>query len=112
MLHLPLSPVLSSIHPFTPMGEWGEDKFTHLGDVASKAINDIDYMKTTNTMTIRSITSVAASVAASVVASVMFLILAYGIGDAIINAPEAIETTVAPQSEMPNFSKTRTNECV
>ena len=79
-----------------------------MGDVASKAINDIDYMKTTNTMTIRSITSVAASVAASV----MFLTVAYGIGDAIINAPEAIETSVAPRSEMPNFSKTRTNECV
>ncbi len=61
-----------------------------MGDVTSKAINDIDFMKTTNSRIIRSIAAVTASVAVSV----MFLTVAYEVSDAIINAPEATETAV------------------
>ena len=67
-----------------------------MGDVTSKAINNIDFMKTTNTRVIRSIAAVTASVAASV----MFLTVAYEVSDAIINAPEAIETSVAPSYKL------------
>jgi hypothetical protein len=59
-----------------------------LGDVTSILISDINHMKRTNTMNIRSIAAVTASVAASV----MLLTVAYGVSDAIISAPEPIET--------------------
>lgn len=48
-------------------------------------------------MNIRSI----ATVTASVVASLMLLTVAYGVSDAIINAPEAIETAAVSQAEGP-----------
>ena len=41
-----------------------------------------------------------AAVTASVAASVMLLTVAYGVSDAIINAPEAIETSVAQSFKM------------
>ena len=53
-------------------------------------------MKATNTMRIRSIAAVTSSVAASV----MLLNMAYQVSDAIINAPEAIETTVSPSNKL------------
>ena len=54
-------------------------------------MRDINYMKATRTMQIKSIAAVTASVAASV----MLLTVAYGVSDAIINTPVAIETSVA-----------------
>lgn len=53
-------------------------------------------MKATSTMQFKSIAVVTASVAASV----MLLTVAYGVSDAIINAPEAIETSVAQSFKM------------
>ena len=70
-----------------------------MGDVITKAIGDINCMKATNTMNIRSIAAVTASVAASV----MLLTVTYGVSDSIINAPEAIETAAEHKSEMPSF---------
>ena len=67
-----------------------------MGDVTSKTISDINYMKTTNSRIIRSIAAVTASVAASV----MFVNVAYEVSDAIINAPDAIETSVAPRPQI------------
>ena len=67
-----------------------------MGDVTSKAISDISYMKSTNTRVIRSIAAVTASVAASI----MFLNVAYEVSGAIINAPEATETSVAPSYKL------------
>ena len=53
-------------------------------------------MKATSTMQFKSIAAVTASVAASV----MLLTVAYEVSDAIINTPEAIETTVSPSYEL------------
>ena len=53
-------------------------------------------MKATSTMQFKSIAAVTASVAASV----MLLTVAYGVSDAIINAPEAIETSVTQSFKM------------
>ena len=69
--------------------------FTLLGDVEVNAVSNISYMKLTDKMNIRSIAAITASVAASV----MFITVTYGVSDAIINAPKAIEKSVASQSE-------------
>ncbi len=58
-------------------------------------------MKATSTMRLISISAVTASIAASV----MLLTVAYGVSDAIINAPDAIETSVAPKSEASSLSQ-------
>ena len=59
-------------------------------------MRDINYMKATSTMQFKSIATVTASVAASV----MLLTVAYGVSDAIINAPETIETSDAQSLKM------------
>jgi hypothetical protein len=43
-----------------------------------------------------------AAVTASVAASVMLLTVAYGVSDAIINSPEAIETSAAQSLKVSN----------
>ena len=55
-------------------------------------------MKATSTMQFKSIAAVTASVAASV----MLLTVAYGVSDAIINSPEAIETSAAQSLKVSN----------
>ena len=62
-------------------------------------------MKATSTMQLMSIAAVTASVAASV----MLLTVAYGVSDAIIYAPEAIETSVASQSETSSLRQSLDN---
>ena len=53
-------------------------------------------MKATSTMQFKSIAAVTASVAASV----MLLTVAYGVSDAIISAPEPIETAAVSHQNL------------